>query len=321
MDRELRANNRHRPPNWRWQRITQLVERRGRISQRRDDEWIVEGRKFLTAANRCQTDEEHIDLAYAAPERYEIWALYEGGKQTEQTRGAIEARLLAREDVEEIARKTGYPAKAIELYHHWFFDVRDRLAHPDLITTCVFGKSIQAGLSERDFDLLWKLYGYAGGGELLDMVINKFAPAGSAKRIVAFLQDDFMATLALKGNIAMRTMPISYQTQLEIANLWMRLREMENKDGGGTGGGAEGILQATRQFFAELPWQKASKATPSNNELLETLDRSSISVRAHEITLIGTGQQTPFMQQLMESAEGAYFPGGEAQDGNQQNDA
>lgn len=320
MERELRPVNPRRPADWRWQRIAQLIERGGRVSQARDDVWIVRGRRFLSAVNRCQTEEAHVALACNSPEMYEPWALFED-TDDQDTRWAIEARLLAREDYDTIAQKTGYTPAQVEYYHQWFFDVHDRLASTDLITTVVFSKSIHAGLSEREYDCLWKMFGYHGGGHVLDMLINKFAPRGSAEKIVAFFKDDFKSVLAMKGDLALRTMPINWQTQVELANLYLRMEEMERQEGQ-TGGDSEGIIANVKAFFGGLPWAKASQSPTTGNEKIDRLDRGSVAVRASELTLMGTGQTSPFMQSLIESASQAEFPGAEGQQsGSQQDDS
>lgn len=319
MKRELRAGNPRRPVDWRWQRIAQLAESEARISKTRDDTWVTKGKKFLQALNDCYTDTAHVVLAENSPDMYEAWALF-ADTHDRDTRWAIEARLLAREDYEVISRKIGYTPAQLEFYHQWFFDVHDRLACPDLITTVVLGKSVQAGLNEREYDCLWKMYGYHGGGDVLDMLINRFAPKNSAEKIIAFFKDDYKASLAMKGDLALRTMPINWQTQVELANLYMRMEEMERNEGRG-GGDSEGIIANVKAFFTELPWGKASKLPPSGNTAIDDLDSGSVAVRANELTLLGTGHMSPFMQGLIASAAQAPFPGAEVTSASQHNDS
>ena len=314
--RDFRPSNPRRPIDWRWQRSVYLVEHDRSVSSSRDDKWISQGRKFKKSLDNCQNDEQHLSLASASTDLYEAYDLWSDTDECDH-KWAIEARLLAREAPEDIARKVGLSPEAIVLYHNMFFDVHDRLGQPDVITNVVIKQSIQAGLSERKYDCLWKLFGYWCGPQVLDMVIHRFAPKDTAEKVVAALKDDYRAQLALKGNLAIRTMPVNWQTQVEIANLFLRMEEMEKGDGSG-GGSAEAIVANVDAFFNQLPWGRMARTRSTGNAALDHYDKGGVAIRAEAVTLIGTGDQHPALRSLVDSAASAHFPGMEVEDGNSQ---
>jgi len=64
------------------------------------------------------------------------------------------------------------PGTVISLYERIFFNVNEKLKNRDYIMTCVIGPSVHSGLSDRDFDLLWKLFGYLYGPVVLNAFVH-----------------------------------------------------------------------------------------------------------------------------------------------------
>lgn len=89
-------------------------------------------------------------------------------------RAEVEARLLARQDDEDIAARCGLTAAAVRAYHDLFFQVRDVLGAEFYIHNVVLGPQVDAGLSEDDTDILLKLLGYAHGPLMVDLVLRYF---------------------------------------------------------------------------------------------------------------------------------------------------
>jgi hypothetical protein len=99
-----------------------------------------------------------------------------------EERAIVEARLLARETDEEIARKSGISPEAVKYYEALFFSVRDRLnAHDWIIKTIhstagqglVYGKE---ALNEQHRHTVYRLFGYFGGPLVIDATVSTLSP-------------------------------------------------------------------------------------------------------------------------------------------------
>ncbi len=150
-------------------------------------------------------------------------------REKQLVRYEIEARLLASETSERISHRFGVDAAIVTWYEKLFFNVLDRLDDRGYIAQRVMGESLHAGLTERDHDLLWKLYGYIGGEAVLDAVIYKgFSQSRpeTPDEVEAFFADQLQSNSALKAMLAMRTMPINSYTQQAILEIQQRFIEI-----------------------------------------------------------------------------------------------
>ena len=229
---EFRQNNPFRPVDWRWQRAKQLLERNSGPDRYLDDDLICDARGFCAAVGKRKGENRLAKLANDYPDMFEAWQLSEQG-DNELAHFEVEARLLADEPSGSIAAKVGMRPGAVDYYESWFFNVRDRLQSPGYITHTVIGKSIQCGLSEREFDVLWKLYGYWGGPHVLDSIIYRGHGSPRPEKpeeVAAFWADDIKQQLRLKAAITVRTMPAGFNQQT-ILETYHRCLELENAAG------------------------------------------------------------------------------------------
>src|SRR5579862_6417329 len=195
--REIEKHNPFRRPDWRWQRVLDLVERfpaPGRCS-RGDDEWVQAARSFLCYWRngderlRDQLHQEIPGLVYAIQ-------IYEQRKDTPLPASFIEARLLAGQAAELIAKEHSTIPAAVRWYEALFFNVREYLHHRDWITSRVLAPLVISHLdcfaALRDDgaaaparppdavtpvalpfdDVSLKFYAYFGGPVLVDLMIH-----------------------------------------------------------------------------------------------------------------------------------------------------
>ena len=300
---EFRKDNPSRPVDWRWQRAQQLIKRRQDIDRFVDDEPVREARAFCAAIGRRPNEDQLIRLADNYPDLYQAWRFSE---QTEHelSHFEIEARLLASEPSESIALKCATTPGAVDYYESWFFNVRDRLNCPGYITNVVIGPAIHHGLSERDFDLLWKLFGYWGGAHVLDSIIylghSSTRPA-KPEETAAFWADDIKQQLRMKTAITVRTMPCAFDQQT-IFETYLRCLELEKN--AGVGGATEIILTNIDAFMKQLPWSAGEEQKLVSKEI-DKFDKLGVGLRSSELLMLGTGQQLPG---LLEMAETLKFP-------------
>ena len=145
---EFRKSNPRRPVDWKWQRACHLLEHGGRVSRLHDDRYVKEAKEFRQTLLRCTTDEHTIALSVARPEMFEAYCLFQD-ENDKDCRWELEARLLADEELDSIARKIGITVDTISTYENCFFNVSEKLRSPAYITHQVITRSMRAGLSER----------------------------------------------------------------------------------------------------------------------------------------------------------------------------
>src|SRR5690554_3422959 len=125
MEAWFQSINPLRPPQWRADRALQLVE----LNQRprswddrsvREYCWFLYG--FLAAAG---DDEQRLVVEHKWPNVSHAHNLYYHPDQ--EWRYVLEARLLTREPVPEIAKRFQVTAGTVECYEKVFFNVFDRL--------------------------------------------------------------------------------------------------------------------------------------------------------------------------------------------------
>ena len=161
---ELRPSSFCRRVDWRW-RVASRLSQGATVPRSWVDQRIVAARAFqslLIDAN--ETDLE--SLSAAAPGLFAAHSLYRRGPDL--VRFEVEARILAREPFDSIARKCCLTSRAIAAYEALFFNVLDRLDSTSYITHTVIGPKLHYGLKPSDIDVLWKFYGYHGGSHVLD---------------------------------------------------------------------------------------------------------------------------------------------------------
>jgi hypothetical protein len=317
MSTIFRKANPRRPVDWRWQLAGELIERGGRISRSRRDDELKVCRHFRGQLARCQQEVDYLQVMYAEPDMWEAWSLYADSDEKE-IRWELEARLLAREPVEDIATKLAISVETAQLFESCFFNVQDRLDSPSYITQIVIGRSIHAGLNERHYDLLWKMYGYWAGSHVLDALIYRFnnpTRPENPEGTTAFWEDDTAETLRMKAAITMRTMPINWQTQEGIMNVYLRMLEME-RNAGESGAGTEAVMANISSMLTSIPWHKHRQDIDvvDHSDPIAHVDAGQVSLRATELAIVGaTGKVPPALEHMI---AGLRFP----EDTNDEND-
>lgn len=258
MSLHIAAYNPMRQVDWKWQRAVAIHEGSGMTTTRRRDTpqghaWIQRAYRFKNDLENARTDaaretvaDNHYDIFWA----HWIWSSENPMKYS------IEAHILAREDNFEIGFRCGAAPAVVEAYEQLFFNVREKLQHRKYIANVVMGPAVHRGLSEREFDLLWKLYGYNIGSHVLDALEDKFANpmwCGTPDGVGAAIQDDAISTLKLKSALAAKTVAVNGHTQLALLEQFTKFVEVErNTDSSGKA--AEQILENIQAMMITLPF-------------------------------------------------------------------
>jgi hypothetical protein len=243
MWHEFAPDNPHRPPSWRWERAGLAAGAGPPLSRSRDDPWVHQGCRFRRLLRNCN-DDYLIDSLYlqhpALFRAHQLWELRSEDTSLRLTAHEIEARVLAGCPAETIAARMGISAEVVTAYESLFFDVRPRLEQPSYVFHVVLGQQIHFGLHERNFELIWKFYGYIGGTYVLDAIITTLGAnphPSSADAAIGFGDTALRSQLGRKAMIAVQTLDASRGgvTQTEIVNAYLKLNEIDINRGRAAG--------------------------------------------------------------------------------------
>jgi hypothetical protein len=300
----LRDNPR-RATNWRWLRAVQVDS--GGLRATRN----IDGPEGFTWIRRALRLKRRYDEASNRPERmYRLvqydramfWAHSIWLDDKAPTRWAIEARILAGESDLEIAERLGTSPDVIEAYEAVFFHVRDRLHRRDYIVNVVMAEAVGRGLSERQYDLLWKMFAYHGGPHVLDAVISKFTPISrpdSADGVGQFFQEFAVNTVKHKAAIATLTVPINLQTQMALIESFVKYVEIE-KGSENASKAHSTIIENIGAMMSALPFKIGTRVDSAADKMLP-YDNGAAELRNDELMVLSAGGKLatqPTIEQL-----------------------
>jgi hypothetical protein len=163
----LQSRSPYRSPAWRWERAWDLVQAGRHFSRRRDDELTRRAMAYLRDLRRCRED-RRVKRALTYPDVHAALRLHEQGGNTAVE---VQARLLARQSFDEVARHTSVPVEAVKMYESLFFQVTDRLDARDWVTSQAVGWWEFNPATGRDPATVLRGFAYHGGPLLLDAAL------------------------------------------------------------------------------------------------------------------------------------------------------
>lgn len=207
-------------------------------------------------------------------------------------RWGIEARVLAGETNEEIAKKVGTDPGVIDAYISVFFDVRDRLQNLDYVQNVIMADAVTRGLQERHYDLLWKLLGFKGGQHVLDAVINRgtdVAKPTSSDGVGTFFQDFAISSMKYKAALASLTVQVNTHTQLPLIESFVKYVEIE-KNSDNAMKAQSSIVDNIGVMLTSLPFKIGTKLDSEGAKMLP-FDNGAAELRGDEMLVISAGGQ------------------------------
>lgn len=302
-------DNPRRAPHWRWLRAVELDAGGPRPSRVLDGpagfEWIRRASRLKRRFERSNNNPSNLrallvrdaDLFWA----HSIWL-----DDRAPTRWGIEARVLADETDEEIAEKMGARPEVVSAYINVFFDVREKMQHPDYVINVILADAVTRGLQERHYDLLWKLMGYHGGPHVLDAAINKFVSLGkptSRDDVSGFLQDFAINSMKYKSAVAALTVQINTHTQLPLIDSFVKYVEIERTTENATKAHAT-IVENIGAMLSALPFKVGTKLDSEPLKMLP-FDSGAAELRQDELMVLANGG----VLQEQSEIENLRFPG------------
>ena len=279
------ANSPNRPPDWRWERARWLHENGKLVRLNREDALVLAIRQYHVARKKANTDVKLARLEADMPGLFHAHEVFEN-PDNRAIRWGLEARLLSRQPFADVAARAGLSTDVVRWYECAFFNVIDKLDASDYIASVVIGEAIHRGVNPRDYNLLWKLYGYAGGPVVLDAVISQRAPDGPVRQ---WLEDDTVGMLALKANQAARTVPVAFNHAV-VFDAYLRLQQAAKAvplAAGGFEAQVRSILAAVTGVIT------GGGETPPDAGLYGRYDASAGELRASEMLALSAGIGQP----------------------------
>jgi len=298
-----------RAPNWRWLRAVEVDAAGPRPSKRRDGEdgfpWI---RRAIRLKRRHALNANRPNALYALAQADSelFWAHSIWANEKAPTRWAIEARILAGEADADIAKKIGCSPDIITAYESVFFNVREKLDHSEYIVNVVMADAVARGLSERQYDLLWKMFGYQGGSLVLDAMISKFTlmrRPEKAEDVSAFFQESAINSMRHKAAVAALTVPINSHTQLLLLDAYVKYVEIERTTEN-TSKANTNIVQNIGAMLTALPFKVGTKLDSEGDKMVP-FDNGAAELRGDELMIVSSGGK--IQNQL--TIENLRFPG------------
>jgi len=110
------------------------LARPGRRASPADDPLIVEAARFRRRLARCRTEKQLARLQAAMPDLFAAHSIYQTGGWP---KAVLEARLLTRIPLADVASRSGLIPTVVALYASLFFDVAERLQSQGYITRVI----------------------------------------------------------------------------------------------------------------------------------------------------------------------------------------
>jgi predicted RNA-binding Zn ribbon-like protein len=314
---EYEQYNPLRQPDWRHTKALDLVERawsRREESQRNYRRYTPAFRthdKHVLAVARFEYAIRDAGDNLLARERlfsksraaYYAWQLSQdetAGSFGQRMRYVVEARLLAGEDDETIAKRLQTLPETIAWYEKTYFNIRDRMSARDWIVQHIFCRSAVAGIEGQPYDFTPKLFAYFGGPLALDGILYQLETGnriGQADQYQDYFDRQVERVLRSRTAVESLRLEVNRYNNMELLNVYCRLREVERQHYEGHGGAKTTLETAVNDMLESLPWSVGGGERRDSYPQDEYAD-SAVELRADEERLVATGKAPEYVRNL-----------------------
>jgi hypothetical protein len=300
---QFARSNPWRAPHWRWGRALGIVEgRQPGTTARRDGKdgykWINRTVAYLEAYITCQDDFSRMSLAMDEPDLF--WAHWAYMEQEHPAKAIIEARVMARDTPTNIGFYSNCAVEIVHAYEALFFDVRENLNRKDYVNSVIFGHKTQEIVRERNYSMIWKLLGYAGGPHVLDAAMSKLTTpnwVNNPEHVPSFFQEAALSTIKKKAALAAMTVDVNTNTQLDLLATFVKFVEIERTTES-AGKVQDQVISDLNTILTSLPWKRAGVAGPPAGPAYD-YDVSAVELTVDQLLLIGTGEELKEREALL----------------------
>lgn len=295
-------DNPFRPPEWRWQRALAIVDGTQPNPTRRYDgpvgfKWIKKAVAFRRAIRAADTDELKRRVANRYPDLF--WAHY-AWENNNPIKHQLEAYFLAREENWTIGFKCGLAPEQVDAYECVFFNVREKLDHPAYILHSVVGPALHRSFSDRDYSAIWKLYAYFYGPYVLEALTSKMVNplwCSTPETVTTAFQDDAIGTMKMKAALAAKTVPVSFNTQVDLLHIFTKFIEVERTTDS-AGKAQDQMLEHITAMMVNLPFAIGNRDPRQQGALIEggptaEFDKLAVELSYEETMIVSAGGTLP----------------------------
>lgn len=181
MDADLNKNNMVRRPQWRADRVMELVENPKLRLRRSDDIYVRSYRRLRSLQAAAGIDQTKRFFGFVAqPYSWVAEAIYY--TTDGHFRHILEGHLLTQESIAEIAGRLKIEENTVAHYEAIFFSVIDLRQNTDAIDQVILGPpgcffaGVKGVMTDNQRGFLYRLFAYYGGPDLLEAVIETIGP-------------------------------------------------------------------------------------------------------------------------------------------------
>lgn len=303
---EYQRFNVFRQPDWRWERVANLLDQypQGRCSVR-DEHAVKQAYNFVRRLRARHDPDQREELLRENPGLFNAYMIREQTAENPARALIMEARLLAGQGFADIAHKLYTSVDTVRWYEHLFFDVVQYLDCRDWITRnillpaimrqhraltnpllqqdvdsnhTVAGKRFQEPpIVQPSLDSSLKLFAYLGGPILLDLMLT-----GSLVGRTVMSQDDMEGWLDEHWALSIRRrsapaallLPIDKSNVMKLFAIHARIREIDRlaRSSHMQESTMEQCIQA---FLDDIPLKTAAGDLRKDTECLKDDDSAS----------------------------------------------
>lgn len=322
LHEEFQRFNVFRRPEWRFERVLKMCDRYpspGR-STSRDDAFVKTARNFVLRW-RARDEEERMELWEETPGLFYAYQIYERAEEHPEPSLFLQARLLARQDHQEIAECLSTMPDTVEWYEKLFFNVTDRLDNRDWVTKHVLLPAIlrQHGVSpvldndsdddsdeNDDIDLPFtskpvakpfldaslKLFAYFGGKHLVDVMITGFQsgkPLNSQEDMAGWFDSHWKMAIRRRSHQASLNFEINKFNVMELFAIHTRLMEIEKSEESQDQQRST-VERHVKALIDEIPWAVGDDGRKMlEGSKLGLIDEGAAELRDGELLQIASG--------------------------------
>lgn len=290
MSIQISRYNPLRPPNWRWQAMSERAAQGVFRMPRSQGDAVF--RKLGGYLKKRAAGDSIEKLQQYEPHMFWTMYLHEAeDPEFAPLRDELEARVLANETPEQIAKRINLHPKTIMHYEDIFFDIRSRLKYTSYILHYVIG-NIHASLGAKNYRMLWRLFAYYSGPHVLNMLVDTFTTGlrpNSPDELQAYTRDTIVNDFMRHALIAGKTFNINTFSQADIMEFFGRQTLME-KQSDNTNQGRDALLKNIEHVINGLSntWVIGDAKMDGDSRL--QYDKQAVGGRNEELLAMAAGE-------------------------------